>query len=85
MERAQPLQRIGAGLAQGDILTDNFLDVCLFADSGDVAIGNSACHDSKSRPLRAVGTRPPKMVAFGDTDLRKRSPEPTRTGLAEVG
>ena len=40
VERAQPLQRVGAGAAQLDVVADDLLDPVAFADGGDVAIGD---------------------------------------------
>ncbi len=44
VERAQPLQRIGAGAPQLDIVADDLLDADPLADGGDIAIGNPAGH-----------------------------------------
>ena len=42
MEGAQPLEGIGAGPAQLDVVADHVLDVDPFTDGGDVAVGDPA-------------------------------------------
>ena len=44
VERAQALQRVGAGAAQLDVVADDVLDADAFADGRDVAIGDAAGH-----------------------------------------
>ena len=42
VERAEPLQRVGAGAAQLHVVADDVLDADAFADGRDVAIGDPA-------------------------------------------
>ena len=44
VERAQALQRVGAGAAQLDVVADDVLDADAFTDGRDIAIRNPAGH-----------------------------------------